>query len=123
MNQIPPLEYVPLNSPATLNNLIIVLCTCPDQATAQSLAKGLLEQKLAACINIIPGIQSLYYWQDLLTESTEHLLVAKTLNQAYSKLEDYLKNHHPYECPEILSLPIIQGWTGYLDWVTSNVNP
>jgi len=95
----------------------VVLCSCPDETNAQALARSLLKNKLVACINIIPQIQSLYYWEGKLTESQEYLLIGKTLKQRYPQLEHHLKTQHPYDCPEILCLPVTQGSAAYLAWV------
>jgi len=104
-----------------LTEVLTVLCTCPDTATAKSLAAGLVEQGLAACVNILPEIRSIYRWRDEIHDDGEVLLLAKTSRQAYGKLESWLLEHHPYEVPEVLALAVQTGASDYLDWVLSEV--
>jgi len=101
---------------------VLVLCTCPDESSARTLALSLLENKLAACINIVPKILSLYYWEGKLNENQETLLLVKTLRQHYSELEHHLKTKHPYDCPEILCLSITQGLPEYLNWIKHSLS-
>jgi periplasmic divalent cation tolerance protein len=100
-----------------MTQVLVVLCTCPDLATAKSLATGLVENRLAACVNILPEIRSIYRWQNEVQQDTETLLVVKTSREAYPKLESWLIDHHPYDVPEVLALPIDRGAPNYLDWV------
>lgn len=102
---------------------IIVLCTCPDQATAQNLATILIEEYCAACINIIAGINSIYRWQGQIERATEYLLIIKTQSILYKKLETTIIKHHPYQLPEIIALPIAQGLPTYLNWIKTNLLP
>ena len=96
----------------------IVLCTCPDEAAAGHLARGLVEARLAACANIIPGVRSVYRWEGSVQEEGEVLLVIKTSVDRYPALENWLQEHHPYEVPEIISLPVDKGFHPYLTWIT-----
>lgn len=98
-----------------------VLCTCPDKQTAHSIATSLLQQKLAACVNIIPGIVSIYAWEGQIEQSEEHLLLIKTTTTAYTQVEQAIKEIHPYELPEVISVPITMGSEAYLSWVEKNV--
>jgi periplasmic divalent cation tolerance protein len=100
-----------------MTQVLVVLCTCPDSATAESLATGLVENRLAACVNILPEIRSIYRWQKEVQQDTETLLVVKTSREAYPRLESWLIDHHPYDVPEVLALPIDRGAPNYLDWV------
>lgn len=100
----------------------VVLCTCPDEASAQMMAKSLAEEQLAACTNIIPNIHSFFYWEQSLDTAHECLLVIKTTMARYLDLEAKINAMHPYECPEIIALPIIQGAAGYLRWMEEAVN-
>ena len=104
-----------------MTEILTVLCTCPDTATAKSLAAGLVEQGLAACVNILPEIRSIYRWRDEIHDDGEVLLLAKTSRLAYGSLESWLLEHHPYEVPEVLALPVHAGASDYLDWVLSEV--
>lgn len=101
----------------------IVLNTCPDADTARSLAQHLVEQGLAACVNIISGIHSVYRWQGRIESGEEHLLVIKTRQSAYAGLEQAIRERHPYELPEIIAVPVSQGLPAYLDWISENTRP
>lgn len=97
--------------------LLLILTTAPDQETARLLAKSLVEQRLAACVNILPQATSVYQWKGKLELSDESLLLIKSTRQNYTALEAALRELHPYELPEILAVPVEQGLQGYLDWV------
>ncbi len=97
---------------------LITLCTCPSQATAEEIASALVEQGVAACINIIPTITSIYKWQGKLEKANEVLMLIKTDQSRYQDLERALTILHPYELPEIIAVPVEQGLAGYLNWVT-----
>ena len=100
----------------------IVLCTCPDQDSAKKIADNLVDQGLAACVNILPGILSVYRWQGKRDESQEHLLIIKTITDVQDRLEKAITKLHPYELPEIIAVPIQGGSAGYLDWISENIN-
>lgn len=99
----------------------LVLCTCPDQPTAQRIAEQLVDGELAACVNILPGVQSIYRWQGQRESAQEHLLLIKTARGAYQQLEQTISEHHPYELPEIIAVPICDGLSGYLSWIDDSV--
>jgi len=103
------------------NEYYLVLCTCPDQASAELIAQTLVEQQLAACVNIVPGIMSVYRWQDKIEKNAELLLLIKTKQLALTGIENAIINHHPYELPEIISIPIHSGLAHYLSWIDDNV--
>lgn len=96
---------------------LVVLCTCPDGDTARGLAAGLVEGRLAACVNILPEIRSIYRWRGETCDDAEVLMVAKTSPDAYPGLERWLRQHHPYDVPEVLALPVQAGSRDYLEWV------
>jgi periplasmic divalent cation tolerance protein len=100
-----------------MTQVLVVLCACPDAPTARRLACGLVEQGLAACVNILPEIRSIYRWQGETRDEAETLLIAKTTARAWGGLENWLREHHPYEVPEVLALPVQAGASDYLDWV------
>lgn len=104
-----------------MTDYIIVFCTVPNEAAAQKIARQLVEEKLAACCNIIPGLHSIYTWENKIQEDTEHLLIIKSRQKVFSRLEDRLKEMHPYSIPEIIALPIIKGNKEYLKWIGENV--
>jgi periplasmic divalent cation tolerance protein len=85
---------------------IVVLVTVPDAETARNLARQLVHERLAACVNIIPGITSIYRWEGAVEETGEVLLVMKTTADRYEALESAIRSRHPYDVPEILALPV-----------------
>ena len=85
---------------------LLVLCTCPDAASAKTLATALLEERLAACVNRVPGIKSMYRWQDHLEQDDEELLIIKTRGELYPRVEKLIQALHPYELPEVIGVPI-----------------
>lgn len=99
-----------------------VLTTCPDLPTAHTIAEGLLERDLAACINLIPNMVSLYKWQGKVEQSAEVQLFIKTDEINYPEVESYVCQHHPYEVPEIIALDITQGHGAYLTWLAENLS-
>jgi len=100
-----------------MNPILVVFCTCPDEMTAKKLAGGLVERQLAACVNVLPGIRSIYRWQGEVQDDGEALMVIKTSREAYPDLENWLLEQHPYELPEVIALPLERGLPGYLEWV------
>src|SRR5262245_59537529 len=96
---------------------LVVLCTCPDEATASRIARALVQEGLAACANAVPGITSIYRWQGEIHEDREVLLLIKSNASAWGALEPRLSELHPYELPEIVAVPIVRGSTAYLGWL------
>lgn len=99
----------------------LVLCTCPPDKAAD-LAQFLIEEHLAACVNIIPGLSSIYLWEGKVCNEAESLLIIKTERSIYPELERRLREQHPYEIPEIIAIPIERGLPDYLQWVSSCLN-
>ncbi len=97
----------------------IILTTCPDRETAENIALKLLESKLAACINILPAMTSIYLWQGDIETAREHLLLIKSRKDKYADLENLLRKLHPYELPEIVAVSIDHGLPDYLKWIDS----
>ena len=95
----------------------IVLCTVPDAATGESLARALVEARLAACVNIIPGLTSIYRWKGEVHQDNELLLIAKTRHDRFEELSAMLSGLHPYELPEIIAVPITNGRPAFLSWI------
>ena len=96
---------------------LLTLCTCPDRETAEQIANALVDQGLAACINLMPQITSIYKWEGKRERSDEILLLIKTSRERYSDLERAILSLHPYELPEIIAVPVERGLAGYLNWV------
>jgi periplasmic divalent cation tolerance protein len=99
----------------------MVYCTCPDDDTAQQLAELVVGKQLAACVNIITGIQSVFAWQGKIETDDEALLLIKTTDAAFEELQTTLQEQHPYELPEIVAVSISGGLPGYLDWINQSV--
>ena len=98
-------------------DVVAVFCTCPDAATARRLAGGLVERRLAACVNVLPEIRSIYLWQGETCDDAEVLMIAKTTLGSYADLQRWLLENHPYDVPEVLALPVAAGSRDYLAWV------
>ena len=95
----------------------MVLCTCPDQDVAASIANALVDAKLAACVNIVPGLRSVYRWKGARETAEEVLLIIKSRVDDYTPLETAVRALHPYELPEIIAVPISTGLPAYLSWL------
>jgi periplasmic divalent cation tolerance protein len=101
----------------------MVLVTVPDEENATIIANGLVAEKLAACVNIIPDIRSVYAWQGHIHSDRESLLICKTTEAVWPQLQEWILAHHPYEVPEIVQLPLLQGLPAYLYWMDSCLSP
>jgi len=101
----------------TANKHILVLCTCPSLNEADAVATALIEERLAACVNRLPGIKSLYRWKGRVTHDDEILLLIKTSADLFDRLEKTIKTLHPHETPEIIAVPIVAGSAEYLRWI------
>ncbi len=99
------------------DDILLVFCTAPDTDTARHIASSLVEYRLAACVNLLPGIESIYRWEGEITSNTEVLLMIKARAADYSMLETRIRALHPYELPEIIAVPLTAGLPAYLDWV------
>lgn len=97
----------------------LIYCTCPDQETAERIAGQLISQKLAACVNILPGVRSVYEWQGQIETAQEHLLLIKSPQAQYAAIEAAIKALHPYQLPEIIAVAIERGSADYLKWIDS----
>ena len=99
----------------------VVLCTVPDTDTAETIATTLVNEQLAACVNIVSGITSVYRWKDAVERDAECLLLIKTNTQAWPSLETRIRALHPYELPEIIAVPIATGQQDYLQWINDSL--
>jgi periplasmic divalent cation tolerance protein len=99
----------------------LVLTTCSSLEEARTIANALLERRLAACVNIIPQIESLYRWQGKVETATEYLLIIKTTADAFNPLRDALIELHTYELPECIEIAIEDGSAAYLEWIGESV--
>ena len=99
----------------------ILMTTLPDATQANALARRLVSGKLAACVNILPKMTSIYAWQGKLEQSEEHLLLIKTEQHRVAALQNAIREAHPYELPEIVVVPIVSGYKPYLNWISESV--
>lgn len=99
------------------SDTLMALCTCPDEAVARDLATALVEARLAACVNVLPGIGSVYRWQGEVESATEVLLIMKTTTACWDRLVAAVTAQHPYELPELIAVPVSNGLTPYLNWI------
>lgn len=96
---------------------ILVLVTAPDRETAQAIARPVLQKRLAACVNILPGLTSLYHWEGEIQQDQEVLLLIKTRAALLDELIPVIQGMHPYQVPEIIALEIAGGEKKYLEWI------
>ncbi len=99
--------------------VVVVLTNLPDLATATKLARLLVEQRLAACVNVLAQCSSVYRWQDTIEMATEVPVLIKTVASRYPLVEAAIRANHPYELPEIVSVPVVAGLGEYLGWVAA----
>lgn len=104
-------------------DVLICFCSCPDIATAGRIAEALVEERLAACVNVLPGLQSVYRWQGQIQRDAEVLLLIKTTRARYPALQARLPQLHPYELPELLAVEAAAGLPAYLQWVAESTRP
>ena len=102
---------------------LICLSTCPDRETAERIADALVEARLAACVNIVSGVASVYRWQGGIERDDELLLVIKTMHDRLEALRARLLELHPHELPELLAVEAAYGLPAYLDWVRAETRP
>ena len=98
-----------------------VYMTAGSKAEAQKIGKALVERRLAACVNILDNMQSIYRWENKIQQDAEVVLIAKTTDSLVPALIDQVKSMHSYDCPCIVSLPILSGYPPFLDWVHAQV--
>jgi periplasmic divalent cation tolerance protein len=100
-----------------MEQALLVLTNLADMASARLLARALVEQRLAACVNMLPAVQSVYRWNDVIEEAAEVTLLIKTTTARYDELEQAIRALHPYELPEVIALPVSAGSPTYLGWI------
>jgi len=100
---------------------IVVLSTCSSEEEAERLARLLVDQRLAACVNIMPRIRSFYRWKGEVESAEEWLLVIKSSRHLFDAMRIELEKAHSYELPEVLAMPVVDGSANYLNWLAANV--
>jgi len=104
-------------------DVLVVITNLPDRAAAEKLADALVEQRLAACVNILAPCRSVYRWKDAVQHDEEHPMLIKTTRERYPALETAIRAAHPYELPEIIAVPAARGLAAYLAWVGNETRP
>src|SRR6516162_6201107 len=104
-----------------MTDKIIVFVTCESREQAETIAQSVVSEKLAACVNVLPGIRSCYVWEGRLTWSDEVLLVIKTTRGRFDELQDRIKTLHSYSVPEIVGVTIDAAFDRYAEWIESSV--
>lgn len=102
-------------------NVLVVLVTAPSADEAAKLARALVEERLAACGNVLPGLRSIYRWEGAVQDEAEALLILKTPADRFEALRARVVELHPYDVPEVLALPVAAGHLPYLDWLRASV--
>jgi periplasmic divalent cation tolerance protein len=104
-----------------MTDKIVVLSTCATEKEAEKLARSLVDQRLAACVNVVPRARSFYRWKGAIEAADECLLVIKSSRELFGPLCAALETEHPYDVPEVLALPVVEGETNYLNWLQTNL--
>jgi periplasmic divalent cation tolerance protein len=99
----------------------VVLVTAPSAEAATAIGRVLVDERLAACVNVVPGLTSIYRWQGQREETSECLLMIKTDETRYAALERRVLELHPYSVPEVLALPVVAGAPAYVEWLRESV--
>lgn len=102
-----------------MTDKVVVLCNCGTAEEAERVARHLVEQRVAACVNIVPGVRSIYRWQGAVEDAAEWTLLIKTTGALVPAVEREVRALHSYEVPEVIAVPILAGFGPYLDWIES----
>jgi periplasmic divalent cation tolerance protein len=104
-----------------MTDKIVVLCTCASPEDGERLARALLAGRLAACVNVVPGMRSFYHWKGEIEASGECLLLIKSSRDLFPALSAAIEKTHPYEVPEVIAMPVVSGSENYLNWLGANL--
>ena len=105
-----------------MSEFLVVLVTTPDSATSEKIAEALVSERLAACVNIVPSIQSIYRWEGEINRDPESLMIVKTTRDRYEALENRVRQLHGYSTPEVIAIEIESGSSDYLRWLADSVS-
>ena len=105
-----------------MTDKIVILSTCPTKEEADRIASMLIDKRLAACVQVVSGIESTYRWKGAVERSTEYLLIVKSTRPLFEKIESELVRAHSYDLPELLALPVVEGLSDYLRWIDQQVD-
>jgi len=106
-----------------MEEIVVVIVTVGTEQKGIEIGKALIEERLAACVNLLKGVRSLFLWKGSLTEDQEILMLIKTRRSIFPKLMDRVVELHPYQVPEIIALPVVEGSSSYLQWVAEMTGP
>ena len=106
-----------------METYLVVLTNLPDRDAGLALARALVERRLAACVNVLAGCRSVYRWQGSIESADEVPVLIKTRASLYARVEQTIRELHPYELPEVVALPIAAGFGAYLDWIGGETTP
>lgn len=101
---------------------VVVFVTASSTEEAEKLGRMIVESRLAACANLVSGVRSIFRWDNKISVENECLMIMKTTRQRYPELESVIRQHHSYEVPEIIALPVVAGSVSYLDWIWSETS-
>lgn len=102
-----------------MSDVLIVYCTLPDDERADQVARALVDERLVACVNVLPGVRSFYRWEGKVCDDPERLALIKTTAARFEAMKARLLELHPYDVPEVIAVPVDRGSDAYLDWVRS----
>lgn len=106
-----------------MTDVVVILTTVPDLESAEAIARALVAEQLAACVNVLPPMTSFYRWRGAMEREAEHQLVIKTIRSRVPDVQARLLELHPYEVPEFLVLPIVDASMAYLEWLSKEASP
>lgn len=101
--------------------VVVVFVTCPSVSVGRRISRALIDRRLAACVNLVPRVESCYRWQGAVERAAETLLIIKTTRRRFAALARAIRSLHPYDCPEIIALPLAAGHPPYMRWVAESV--
>jgi periplasmic divalent cation tolerance protein len=106
-----------------MSYVLLVLTNCPDAASAERIARALVENRLSACVNQLPAVSSTYRWRGAVESAVEVTLLVKCTRARYAAVEEAIRQLHPYELPEVVAVPVVAGFAPYLRWVDDETQP
>ena len=112
---------IPLNKNQNMTDKIVVLSTASSTQEAEKIARNLVDERLAACVNVVPAIRSFYRWKGGIEDAAECLLVIKSARRLFPELKTAIEAAHSYQVPEVLALAVVDGAANYLNWLGSNL--
>lgn len=102
---------------ADRNDIVVILVTAPDASVAARISREMLGKRLIACVNIVPGVRSLYWWKGQLEESDEVLMLLKARRADVTAIAERIRDLHPYDVPEVIAAEVVGGLEAYLEWI------